>query len=103
MIRVLLRKAAKNLPDSKFFCFSQDFKSEEPRKFHTHDILLTQLPFPIISIIGQSSYTSKKKRLRKELYENPEFDRAFPHLAENKPLTKIPRKTKEPPFISSLL
>eukprot|EP00331_Platyophrya_macrostoma_P034100 CAMPEP_0176450656 /NCGR_PEP_ID=MMETSP0127-20121128/27283_1 /TAXON_ID=938130 /ORGANISM="Platyophrya macrostoma, Strain WH" /LENGTH=549 /DNA_ID=CAMNT_0017838387 /DNA_START=26 /DNA_END=1675 /DNA_ORIENTATION=- len=81
MIRVF-RKAVKNLPDIKFASFSKEFRGEEPR---------------------QSSYASKKKRLRRELYENPEFDKAFPHLAENKPLTKISPKSKEPAFISSLL
>lgn len=34
--------------------------------------------------------------------QNPEFDKAFPHLAQNKPSTKISRDLGEKDFVKSL-
>ena len=40
--------------------------------------------------------------LKYELNQNPEFDKAFPHLAAYKPSTFIPRDKKERDFMESL-
>ena len=40
--------------------------------------------------------------LKYELSQNPEFDKAFPHLAKYKPATKISRTNTEYDFIDSL-
>jgi len=40
--------------------------------------------------------------LKYELTQNPEFDKAFPHLAKYKPPLKMKRDTSEYDFIQSL-
>ena len=62
----------------------------------------------IIFIIFRNFSLDIKKKisnaafLKYELTQNPEFDKAFPHLAKYKPPLKIKRDTSEYDFIQSL-
>jgi ribosomal protein S18 len=56
----------------------------------------TQKSKDIRTKISNSAY------LKYELTQNPEFDKAFPHLAKYKPQTTVPRESNEFDFIDSL-
>lgn len=55
-----------------------------------------QFSLDIRTKISNSAY------LKYELTQNPEFDKAFPHLAKYKPQTTVPRDSNEFDFIDSL-
>lgn len=50
----------------------------------------------------KSNYVENVRTLEKEIFENPEFDAAFPHLKKYKPETKVPLEKQELDFIQSL-
>jgi hypothetical protein len=61
-------------------------------------------PKKFLNIFQDSkSHASQYAFLKYELTQNPEFDKAFPHLAQNKDPTKLSRDLAEKDFVKSLL